>query len=287
MKRIIVISGLSGAGKSTALGFFEDLGYFCMDNVPSIMLENLVSLIMNSSVEKSAMVVDVRSEVFGDPSEILRKLKKTLPDVMRIVFLEASNQEIIRRYALTRRKHPLEDETTNVEKAVEKEKNMLGEIKLMADFVIDTSSLNTHTLRERLKKILENLEEETSEFLFRISSFGYKYGIPVDSDYVFDTRFCPNPYYDPKLAKMTGLDEEVVEFFSRYPEIERYVDLMIRILTMAKKSYSREGRNSLSVAVGCTGGRHRSVYISERLAEKLKKLGENVVVEHRDMEKGG
>ncbi len=277
---------MSGAGKSTTLGFFEDLGYFCMDNVPSIMLENLVNLIMNSSVERSAMVVDVRSEVFGDPSRILKKLKETLPDVMKIIFLEASSGEIINRYALTRRKHPLMDRTSSVERAIEKERMMLGEIKLMADYVIDTSSLNTHSLRERLKKILETVEEETGTFVFRISSFGYKYGIPVDSDYVFDTRFFPNPYYDPDLAGKTGLDEEVAEFFSRYPEIGEYTKSVLEILTMAERNYSREGRNTISVAIGCTGGKHRSVYIAENLAKMLRSRGKSVVVEHRDIDKG-
>ncbi len=283
MKRIVVISGLSGAGKSTALGFFEDSGFFCMDNVPSIILESIVGLLMSSPVERIAMVVDVRSEAFGDPSKVLKKLKEVHGEKFTIIFLEASIDSIVKRYALTRRKHPLMDQYVSVEEAIRREKELLGEIRNIADFVVDTTNLNSHGLREKLQKLLETLEERVGRFTFRIESFGYKYGIPVDSDFVFDTRFFPNPYYDPKLSEKTGLDPEVEEFFSKFPEMEEYVENVLRIILKAKEGYAREGRNTLSVAIGCTGGRHRSVYIARKLSEKLKELGEKVSLDHRDV----
>ncbi len=280
MKRVVIISGLSGAGKSTSLGFFEDLGYFSMDNVPAIMLGNILSLLLNSNVEKAAMVVDVRSEAFGDPVKEVRKAKEMYPRYVIVIFIEASEGEIVRRYALTRRKHPL---GMNIKDAVMKEREILIGIKEIADIVLDSTGLNPREFREKLASFIEEFTKEKMVFTFRLRSFGYKYGTPVDADFVFDTRFFPNPFYIPQLSNKTGLDEEVREFFKRYPEMREYAQDLAQILLMAKEGYMREGRMGISIGIGCSGGRHRSVYITEEVGRILRERGEEVVIEHRDI----
>ena len=271
----MVISGLSGAGKSTALGFFEDAGYFCMDNVPPVLIDSILDLVSRSPFPGAVVVVDVRSEAFGDPMEHLRKLRGR----MTLIFLEASKEEIIRRYSLTRRSHPL----GGVEEGYEKEREKLYGIREMADFVVDTTGMTHKDLREKMRELLEELSREKVAFTFRIKSFSYRMGIPPDADFVFDARFLPNPYYIPELSGKTGLDEEVVEFFKEHPEVDAYAEGIVETLMEAKGGYEREGRLSLQVAIGCSGGRHRSVYVAERVAEILRVKGEKVVVEHRDL----
>jgi len=275
-----VVSGLSGAGKTTAIGLLEDLGYFCMDNIPTALIEEMTRLLMSSTIEKFAIVVDIRSEIFGDPVEKIKRLKDKLK--ARVIFLEASKEEILRRYALTRRKHPLQN-GMNLEKAIEIEREKLMSLKEIADHVIDTSRLNAHQLREKLLSILK---AEWEEGIIRIMSFGYKFGIPMDADFVFDARFFPNPHYHPNLSHKTGLDEEVKEFFKEYPQVEEYVKSIVKIVLTAFHEYSKEGRKSLTVAIGCTGGQHRSVYIARRIAEEISKTGISILEEHRDLGKG-
>ena len=276
----MVVSGLSGAGKTTAIGLLEDLGYFCMDNIPTALIEEMTRLLMSSTIEKFAIVVDIRSEIFGDPVEKIKRLKDKLK--ARVIFLEASKEEILRRYALTRRKHPLQN-GMNLEKAIEIEREKLMSLKEIADHVIDTSRLNAHQLREKLLSILK---AEWEEGIIRIMSFGYKFGIPMDADFVFDARFFPNPHYHPNLSHKTGLDEEVKEFFKEYPQVEEYVKSIVKIVLTAFHEYSKEGRKSLTVAIGCTGGQHRSVYIARRIAEEISKTGISILEEHRDLGKG-
>jgi len=276
----LVVSGLSGAGKTTAIGLLEDLGYFCMDNIPTALIEEMTRLLMSSTIEKFAIVVDIRSEIFGDPVEKIKRLKDKLK--ARVIFLEASKEEILRRYALTRRKHPLQN-GMNLEKAIEIEREKLMSLKEIADHVIDTSRLNAHQLREKLLSILK---AEWEEGIIRIMSFGYKFGIPMDADFVFDARFFPNPHYHPNLSHKTGLDEEVKEFFKEYPQVEEYVKSIVKIVLTAFHEYSKEGRKSLTVAIGCTGGQHRSVYIARRIAEEISKTGISILEEHRDLGKG-
>lgn len=276
----MVVSGLSGAGKTTAIGLLEDLGYFCMDNIPTALIEEMTRLLMSSTIEKFAIVVDIRSEIFGDPVEKIKRLKDKLK--AQVIFLEASKEEILRRYALTRRKHPLQD-GMSLEKAIEVEREKLMDLKEIADHVIDTSRLNAHQLREKLLSILK---AEWEEGIIRIMSFGYRFGIPMDADFVFDARFFPNPHYHPNLSHKTGLDEEVREFFKEYPQVEEYVKSIVKIILTAFHEYSKEGRKSLTVAIGCTGGQHRSVYIARRIAEEISKIGISILEEHRDLGKG-
>ncbi|PLV55556.1 RNase adapter RapZ [Thermotoga sp. SG1] len=280
MKRVVVVTGLSGAGKTTAMGFLEDLGYFCVDNVPGIILEELLKLFLSSDLEKMAIAVDARSEHFSDPVEAIEKIKKRTNAL--IVFLEASKEEILRRYALTRRKHPLQRNDVGLEEAIEKERQILLPIKEIADFVIDTTKMTSHQLREILGQSLMN---QSGGISVRILSFGFKHGIPMDADFIFDVRFLPNPHYVPELSQKTGLDREVEEYFKKYSLVDEFVNKIFETVNIAVKEYQRSGRRIVTVGVGCTGGRHRSVYIAHRIAEMLKKEGFSVVEKHRDLEK--
>ncbi len=276
MRNMIVISGLSGAGKSTALGFFEDSGYFCMDNVPPVLIDSIYDLVSKSPLPGAAIVVDARGKVFGDPVKHIRSSK----DKLVLIFLEASTDEIVKRYSLTRRSHPL---GLGIEEGVAREKEMLSDIREMADYIVDTSGMTHKDLRDRLRRLLEEISKERSDFTFRIKSFAFKHGIPSDSDFIFDARFFPNPYYVPELSAKTGLDPEIWEFFKRYEDIEKYVGEIVNMLKMAKQGYESEGRTSLFVSIGCSGGKHRSVYIAERVGKILKDMGEKVIVEHREL----
>ncbi|MCD6449010.1 MAG: RNase adaptor protein RapZ, partial [Thermotogaceae bacterium] len=224
MKQVFIISGLSGAGKSSALGFFEDTGFFCMDNIPPRILPDVISLIMQSGIDKAAMVVDARSEVFGDSIEKIRELKAIYENIIKIIFLEASETSIYERYALTRRTHPL---GMNIEKAVKKEREILASIREEADVIVDTTNLSPRQLREKLRKVLEESYGEEFVFTYRLQSFGFKYGAPLDSDFIFDARFFPNPYYIPELSQKTGLNKEVKDYLSKFKNIASYIDNII------------------------------------------------------------
>lgn len=282
MKEVIIVSGMSGAGKTTAMGFLEDLGYYCVDNVPGSVLDELLKLFLNSNLEKLALVVDVRSEALGDPVGSVRRLKENRELRVIVVFLEASKETLVKRFAFTRRKHPLQRNDVGLEEAIDKERELLAPLREIADHVVDTTNLTTHQLRGTLGQLLGRLEEKG---VVRIISFGYKYGIPTDVDFVFDVRFLPNPYYVPGLSQKTGLDEEVEDFLKNYPLVEEYVMDMYRILKKAVDSYFKEGKKIVSVGIGCTGGRHRSVYVARKLSEILSEEGIRTVEIHRDIEK--
>ncbi|PLV60095.1 RNase adapter RapZ [Thermotoga sp. KOL6] len=280
MKRLVVVSGLSGAGKTTAMGFLEDLGYFCVDNVPGNILEELLRLFMSSDLERMAIAVDVRSELFGDPVQTIKKIKETTNAL--VLFLEATKEELLRRYALTRRRHPLQREEIGLEEAIEKEIEVLSPIKEIADLVVDTTKLNTHQLREILAQSLMN---HSGKISVRIVSFGFKYGTPMDVDFIFDARFLPNPHYVPALSLKTGLDREVEEYFKNYPIVEKYIQRVFEVLKVAIEEYKKTGRRVVTIGIGCTGGKHRSVYIAHRVSEMLKEEGISVIEKHRDLEK--
>ncbi|MFN3283965.1 MAG: RNase adapter RapZ [Pseudothermotoga sp.] len=276
MRKILVVSGLSGAGKSTAIKVLEDLGFFCIDNLPPILIKDFIALLANSSVEKIALVIDVRSAQLGDAVEAVKGLIKNYGSSVMVIFLEASVEELLRRFATTRRRHPLEG-TLSLQQAILKEKETLEEIREIST-VIDTTNLDIHSLREKISSLLK--EEE--QFMIRIRSFGFKYGMPLDTDFVIDTRFLPNPFYEKELASLDGRDERIKEFFKKHDVVERFIKNAAEMIILASEGYTKEGRTTMTVSVGCTGGRHRSVYVVERLCEVLK--GKFIVhVEHRDV----
>ena len=285
---LIILTGMSGAGKSQAAHFLEDQGYFCIDNLPPMVLPELVKTFLKGqggegfAIDKLAFVVDVRSNEdvkgFGKAINEIKNLECPY----RIIFLEANDQVLVSRYRQTRRKHPLSAGLSLVE-AIEKERTLMRGIRARATHIIDTSLIALSALKEELLHIIE-VEDENSMDI-HIESFGFKYGIPGDCDVTCDVRFLPNPFYIPELKLLSGKDQEIVDFLEGYAETEQYYEKVMDLLCFSVPFYIREGKARLSIGVGCTGGRHRSVYMAERLFQGLKDAGYRVSIHHRDIDK--
>jgi UPF0042 nucleotide-binding protein len=281
---LVIITGFSGAGKSTAMAAFEDEGYFCVDNLPSEMIRSLIELFMHtgSKVAKAAVVSDVRGgSYFEGLAEILDGLSAAGVQ-HRVLFLEADEQAILTRYKETRRRHPLTP-TGSVADGVERERELLAPLRARADVVIDTTGLTAAMLRRKLAD--EMLPTRTpGRLVVTFQSFGFKNGPARDPDLLFDVRFLPNPHYEPDLRPLTGDDPEVVAFINREGDLDRFYDLLHPLIDYLLPAYLSEGKAHLVVAVGCTGGRHRSVAIARHLAERYRD-GPDYLVEltHRDV----
>ncbi|AMW33086.1 RNase adapter RapZ [Fervidobacterium islandicum] len=282
MKELVILTGYSGAGKSTAAGLLEDLGFFCIDNLPPEVIYQVASLVL-PSVEKLAIVIDVRGYMFGNVTKAIKDIKERFP-FTKVIFLTATKETLVQRFAHTRRSHPLSKQATSIMEAIDLEAEMMKDILEMADIVIDTSQMNPHQLREKLTKVLEPTEGK--DFTVHIISFGFKYGIPLDADFVFDVRFFPNPFYIPELRPKDGRDEEVKEFLRNIEGITEYLNRIKSVILFAINRYHSEGRKELIIAIGCTGGKHRSVYFAEELSSQLEKENFKTTVEHRDVALG-
>ena len=283
--RFIVLTGLSGAGKSQAMRALEDLGYFCVDNLPITLLPTFAELTMraDTEIEKAAVVVDVREgtllEQFPKVFEALRTMPGLSP---RLIFLEASEAVLVRRYSETRRPHPLARHRSALE-GVREERAQLGPIRRLADEIIDTSAMNVHELREAF--MARSLGTTRSGALaVTFLSFGFKYGLPLDADLVFDVRFLPNPHFVARLRERTGKERPIVQFLDRFEDTGTFLAKVTDLLRFLIPRYEREGKSYLTIAIGCTGGRHRSVAISEALAKALRGVaGVRIRVRHRDV----
>jgi RNase adapter protein RapZ len=283
---LVVISGYSGAGKTLAMQVFEDSGYFCVDNLPSKMIRSLADLFTHrgSKVERAAVVCDLRGgEYFSNLVEVLRELRDAAVD-HRVLFLTADEQTLITRYKETRRRHPLAPEG-NVADGVRREHELLGPVRAEADVVIDTTGLSANALRRKVAA--EMLEPSTrGKLAITFVSFGHKHGPPRDPDLAFDVRFLPNPHYEPELRPLTGFDTPIVEYVARDGRLEEFYDHVVPLLEWLLPQYVAEGKAHLVVAIGCTGGRHRSVAIAEHLASRFRDSdGLLVAVEHRDVDR--
>lgn len=280
---VVIISGLSGAGKSQAVNCLEDMGYYCIDNLPPALVKNFIELAMSERnlIEKAAFVIDIRGgDFFEDIKPCLAYLKeKDLPN--KVLFLEASNEVLIRRFKETRRLHPLNQDGENLV-GIEKEREILSDLRNVADYVIDTSNMKAARLKQELKSIFESGEEEI-KFTVNIMSFGFKHGIPLEADMVFDMRFLPNPYYVPSLKKLTGNSKKIQDYVLKYDEAQQFIENVDRMLTQMIPCYIREGKYHLNLAFGCTGGHHRSVTMANVFAKKLKEQGLRITIEHRDL----
>ncbi|MBO5237653.1 MAG: RNase adapter RapZ [Lachnospiraceae bacterium] len=283
--RFVIVTGMSGAGKSTALKNLEDFGYFCVDNLPVELIPKFAEIAYDSGtdVNNVAIGVDIRS---GDGivrlSGYLEELKgQGYP--FEILFLDASDEVIVKRYKETRRSHPLA-RSGRVEAGIEKERQTIGFLREMASYIIDTSNLLTRECRSELEKIFVD-NQEYANFIITIVSFGFKYGIPRDADLVFDVRFLPNPYYVPELKPLTGNEKPVQEFVMSAPEAGIFLDKLQDMMKFLIPNYIKEGKNQLVVAIGCTGGKHRSVTLANGLYRALLSADESVRIEHRDIEK--
>jgi len=281
--RFIIITGLSGSGKTVVSRFLEDLGYYCVDNLPAKLIPSFVNLWQRKEVEieKVALVLDIREA--GFTTEFPKVLKKIREKVIpRIIFLEATDEALIKRFSETRRPHPL-SRGTSVREGVELERKRLAEIKKLADEVIDTSS----TTLPGLKSILKNrlVKRGGSKMQIMVISFGYKYGIPLDSDLVFDTRFLPNPFYIDELRNKTGRSRVVRDFVMKTIDTQAFFDKLFSFIGFLIPKFLEEGKSYLTVSVGCTGGKHRSVVLVEELKKHLKEQKKDVKVLHRDIYK--
>ena len=283
--RFVMVTGMSGAGKSSVLKMLEDMGYFCVDNLPIQLIPKFSQLAVESisTIDKVALGVDIRSgqnlEQLGDL--LINFEENNLP--YEILFLDASTDVLVKRYKETRRTHPLAREG-RVDKGIELERERLKFLKKKANYIIDTSMLLIRELKAEIDKIF--LEDgEYQNFIVTVLSFGFKYGIPADSDLVFDVRFLPNPYYIPELKPQTGNDQPVYDYVMQAPQAVEFLEKLEDMLTFLIPNYIIEGKNQLVVSIGCTGGKHRSVTLANAITKQLKKLSYGVKVEHRDIEK--
>ena len=280
-RKLFIISGISGAGKSQALKCFEDFGFFCIDNLPIALLPDFVEILQRSDRhEKVALGMDVRERGFIKGFSRSLKYLRDRGITTRVIFLDASDAALVQRYSETRHRHPL---GKKIGDAIREERRMLLEVKALADKVVDTSTMTLGELKETLSKALEL--KAAREMNLSVVSFGYKYGVPMDADIVMDVRFLPNPNYVAGLRRKTGLSPEVRRYLGRQPAALRFARRYLDLIRDLLPGYVREGKSYLTVAIGCTGGRHRSVFLANYLARGLRDLGHRVQEFHRDITK--
>ena len=284
---VIFVTGMSGAGRTTALKIMEDLGFFCVDNLPIPLIDKFVQLTKEGEegkIHRVSMGIDIRSaEGLSELQPILHQLKEDGIDT-RILFLDANDETLVKRYKESRRSHPLSGQG-RIETGLAKEREALRFLKEEADIIIDTSQLLTRELRAELERIFVE-QEDFRSLIVSVLSFGFKYGIPSDSDLVFDVRFLPNPYYVPELRELSGLDEGVRKFVMQYAESGIFIDKLSDLIRFLIPHYIEEGKTQLIISIGCTGGKHRSVALAEELYRRLADGREyGIRIEHRDIHK--
>ena len=283
--KLVIVTGMSGAGKTIALKMLEDIGFYCVDNLPISLVDKFVQLVSEgTNIEKTALGLDIRSgEELGNLDEILENWRSNNVDV-QVLFLDANDAVLIKRYKETRRTHPLAG-SGRLERGIEKEREKLAFLKKEADYIIDTSMLLTRELRKELEKIF--LQDARYKNMYvTVLSFGFKYGIPEDADLVFDVRFLPNPYYDEHLRPLTGQVQAVRDYVMQGGTADVFLKKLYDMIDFLLPNYINEGKNQLVIAVGCTGGKHRSVTIARALYEHLEAAGEyGIRIDHRDIDK--
>ena len=278
---VILVTGMSGAGRSTATRALEDIGWFVVDNLPPTLMTNVVDYVaQRTGSRKVAVVADVRGgQLFEELRESLGAIKAAGHD-LRVLFLEAGDEALVRRYESSRRPHPLQRDDSLLG-AVQRERKLLSDLRADSDIVIDTSNLNVHELRRSIEASFG--DDEHVALRATVMSFGFKYGIPVDADLVADLRFLPNPYWDPKLKDLTGLDAAVNDYVVASDQAQEFLTKYAELIELVEDGYLREGKRFVTIAMGCTGGKHRSVAMAENLSARLVKSGVEVRVVHRDL----
>jgi RNase adapter protein RapZ len=275
--QLVIVTGLSGSGKSVVLKALEDSGYYCVDNLPATLLATIAEHLHGQS--RVAISMDTRSEAIEVLPEAIQKLKDQ-GMVVQVLYLESSIETLVKRFSETRRRHPLSDEHTTLAESISRERDMLSQLAYLGHRV-DTSALSASTLRNWVKDFVAH-EHQGMTLLF--ASFGFKHGIPLDADFVFDVRFLPNPHYDPALRKLTGHDQAVKAFMENQADAQALFDDICHFITRWLSSFARDNRSYLTVAIGCTGGQHRSVYFVEKLGQHFRSDQQKVLVRHRELE---
>ena len=281
---IVILSGLSGSGKSTAIKSLEDLGYFCVDNIPSILISEFIDHCLGSgiNVSKIALVIDIRiddTETLQNFDDFISLIKKKVKNV-NVLFLDSKDEVLIKRYKETRRKHPLSNDG-NILESVNKEREILANVKHVSDYIIDTSEYNVHELREHINTIFS--DSDSDKISLNILSFGFKHGYPIEADIVLDARFLPNPFFVDSLKSLDGTNQKIKEFVLSNSESKEFIEKISDLLTFLIPKYKKEGKSYLNLAIGCTGGKHRSVVITNEIAKNFKEL--DPLVKHRDINK--
>jgi UPF0042 nucleotide-binding protein len=284
--RLIIVSGLSGSGKSVALHLLEDIDYYCVDNIPAALLKSFISHTIRGPEEiypRTAVGLDARNrakEIETIPALVAELRRSGI--ACEVLYLHAADEVLLKRYAETRRKHPLVTGEISLREAIACERRLLDPIAVAADWIIDTSNMGVHALRERLRERLDRRREGRLGLMFE--SFGYKRGIPGDADFVFDVRNLPNPYWEHSLRDLTGRDPAVIDYLAGHPDVGRTVSSLVDFLTPRIAEFAQASRSYLTVAVGCTGGQHRSVYVVERLAEHFRRSYPELLTRHDSLE---
>ncbi|MDO5415393.1 MAG: RNase adapter RapZ [Bacillota bacterium] len=278
----IIVTGLSGAGKTQAIDCLEDMGYYCIDNMPPALIKSFIDLTADGKgIDKAAFVIDVRGGMlFDDLKEVLEEMKKDDIDY-KILYLEATDRTLLRRYNETRRTHPL-SEGGLAGSGIKKEREMLAELRNHADFIIDTSNMKSAQLWAEIKHLLTS-EESHKTFMINVMSFGYKRGTPLAADLVFDMRFIPNPYYVKSLRPLTGNNAKVSKFVLKHQITQDFIEKAMEMIEMLIPFYTKEGKYSLTIGIGCTGGHHRSVAVANEINKRLQELGRRTTLQHRDL----
>ena len=280
---VVIVTGLSGAGKTKAIEWFEDKGYYCIDNIPPTLIKNFLELTMTGPkrISKAAFVIDIRGgEFLSDSKAVLEALKAEDEINLKTLFIEASNEALIRRFNETRRVHPLSNQPiTNA--VIEEEKARLSDLRKDSNYIIDTSRMKVSEFNLEMNRIFDEGSDET--FTLNIMSFGFKRGIPLEADWVVDTRFIPNPYYVPSLKKLTGKNKKVSSYVLSQDITKEFINRYTELINIAIPNYIKEGKYSLTIAMGCTGGQHRSVAVAEELARIFREAGRTVTLGHRDL----
>lgn len=280
--KFLIITGMSGAGKSSAMRVLEDIGYYCVDNMPPALIPKFAEVCSHSSrnIERVALVIDLRGgDMFNELFDSLNELKEAKIEY-EILFLDSTDETLVQRYKQTRRTHPLAigEAITN---GIRRERELLSEVRSRAKYIIDTTSLQTADLRDEIRAICLD-EKDYKGIVINVISFGFKYGVPIDVDLLFDVRFLPNPYYVPELKQKTGMNKEVRDYVNSFKQTGAFVSKLEDMIEFLIPHYVEEGKHQLIIAVGCTGGKHRSVTIAESLGKFLQKKSYRVVIQHRD-----
>ena len=282
--RFVVVTGLSGAGKTQAIRSLEDLGYFCVDNLPPTLIPKFAEACFQTDgkISKIALVIDIRGGMFFD--DLFNSLLYLKEQAFRyeILFLDASDEVLIKRYKESRRKHPLAPDGRTIT-GIALEKNRLKEVKDQADNIINTSKFSSRELREEISRIYGEEGQIESQLIISVVSFGFKYGIPLDSDLILDVRFLPNPFYIPELKSFSGNDKPIKDYVLAFKETVGFIEKLDDMLEFLIPNYLKEGKRQLIVSIGCTGGRHRSVTIANEIYNRLREAGHKVNIEHRDI----